>query len=74
MKIVLGVIVIAAAVILGAWLSIWIMLYGGIMQAIENFGVDNSAVVWGIIRAVFFSLGAIPGYVLGLIGYGIAIS
>lgn len=43
------------------WLGIWVMLYGGIMQAINNWGVDNGAVVWGIIRAVFFEAAALAG-------------
>lgn len=67
MKFVIGVLLLVAAVALGCWLSLRVMLYGGLMAAVENLGVNNSA-VWGVIRAVFFGLGAIPGYILGLIG------
>lgn len=62
MKVIIGLILIIASIVFGVWLGLWIMLYGGIMQAIENWGIDNSAVVWGIIRAVFSQLGAIPAY------------
>ena len=61
-KAILGLILVVASIALGIWLCLWVMLYGGIMQAVENFGTDNSATVWGIIKAVFSSLGMIPGY------------
>ena len=64
----LGFLLILAAIALGTYLCLWVMLYGGIMQAITNWGTNNSAVVWGIIRAVFFELGALPAYVLGFVG------
>lgn len=71
MKNLLGISLIVVGVILGIYVSFWVMLYGGIMQAINNWDVDNSAVVWGIIRAVFFELGGLPGTLLAVIGYGI---
>ena len=71
MKNVIGLLLIVIAVALGFWLSIYVMLYGGIMQAVENWGVNNSAVVWGIIRAVFFQIGVVPAYILGAIGCGL---
>ena len=64
----LGVFVILVAIALGIWLVLWVMLYGGIMQAITNWGTDNYAVVWGIIRAVFFELGVLPAYLLASVG------
>ncbi len=69
-KIVVGFILIIGGIILGIWLCLWVMLYGGIMQAIENWGVNNSAVVWGIIKAVFFQVGMIPAYISIKIGMG----
>ena len=66
-KVVIGIILIVASIAFGIWLCLWVMLYGGIMQAVENFQINNSAVVWGIIRAIFSGLGAIPSY------FGIAI-
>jgi hypothetical protein len=65
---ILGVLLIVGAIGLGVWLCLYVLLYGGIMQAINNWGVDTPAVVWGIIRAVFFQMGAIPAYLMGLLG------
>ena len=62
-KAIIGLILIVASIALGIWLCLWVMLYGGIMQAIENWGRSNPAVVWGIIRAVFFEIGLIPAYI-----------
>ncbi len=50
---------------LGGYIAIYLMLYGGIMQAINNWGINNGAVVWGIIRAIFCELGTIPAILLG---------
>ena len=62
-KVIVGLILIVTSIALGIWLCLWVLLYGGIMQAIENWGVNNSAVVWGIIKAVFFQIGFIPSYI-----------
>ena len=67
-KTILGLTLVVASIALSIWLCLWVMLYGGIMQAVENFGTDNSATVWGIIKAVFFSIGMIPAYFGVLIG------
>ncbi|HUS89755.1 MAG TPA: hypothetical protein VMW91_10445 [Desulfosporosinus sp.] len=67
-KAIIGLILIVASIALGIWLCLWVMLYGGIMQAIENWGINNSAVVWGIIKAVFFEIGLIPAYIGILVG------
>ncbi|KKK74457.1 hypothetical protein LCGC14_2883560, partial [marine sediment metagenome] len=56
----IGVVLIVASIVFGIWLCLWVMLYGGITQAVENSQVNNSAVVWGIIRAIFFGIGIIP--------------
>ena len=68
MKIMLGLICIVGGFALSLYLSIYVMLYGGIMMAVNNSGVDNSAVVWGIIRAVCFEFGLIPGAMVVQIG------
>ena len=60
---------IIASIVFGIWFCLWVMLYAGIMQAVENFQVNNSAVVWGIIRAIFSGIGMIPaciGVIIGL--------
>ncbi|MCK5607678.1 hypothetical protein KAR91_37685 [Candidatus Pacearchaeota archaeon] len=70
--VIIGIIVMCAGFALGLWLPFWVMLYGGIMQAINYWGVDNSAVVLGVLRAVFFSLGTIPGMIVVKIGMKIS--
>ena len=63
-----GIVFILGGLFLWGWLSIYVMLYGGIMSAVNAWGVCNSTVVWGIIRAVFFELGLIPGVFVMTIG------
>jgi len=65
---VFGLLFLFGGVVLMGWLSVYVMLYGGIMAAISNWGVENSLVVWGIIRAFLFELGLIPGALVVLIG------
>jgi len=67
--IIIGILLILAGITLAIWLSIYVMLYGGIMAAIDNYEVDQSAFVWAIIRGALFEFGIIPGYILGCIGY-----
>ena len=59
---IVGLILIVGSIGLSIWLCLWIMLYGGLMQAVENFGVNNSATVWGIIRVIFTGTGMILAY------------
>ena len=68
LKLIFAVIMVLGGLALAAWLSIYVMLYGGIMAAIDNWGSDTGATVWGIIRAVLFECGLIPGYILIAIG------
>lgn len=60
--------IVLAGIAFGVYLCLYVMLYGGIMQAVENWGIDNSKVVWGIIRAVLFEVGIIPAYIIGFLG------
>lgn len=60
----LSILLILAAIVLGFWLIIRVMIHGGIMQAVTNWGIDNSAVVWGIVRVLFWEIGLIPPYFL----------
>ncbi len=68
MKSVLGLVMCVAGSVLAVWLALYVMLYGGIMCAVDNWGVDNGAVVWGIIRACFSEFGVIPGMIVAAIG------
>lgn len=51
----------------GAWLGGYVMLYGGILETLNNWGVDNGAVVAGILKAVFFEAGFAAGVIAGMI-------
>ena len=63
-----GIFLILFAVVLGLYLAVDVLLYSGIMQSVNNWGINNSMVVWGIIRALFFEIGAIPSVLIGAIG------
>ncbi len=71
MKILTGFLLIVVGIAAGVYLPLVFMLYGGIMQAIENWGLNNSLVVWGIIRAIFFEFGFFPACILVVVGYGL---
>lgn len=69
MRNVLGLLLILGGVAFVVWLGLYVMLYGGVMAAINNWGVDNGAVVRGIIRAVFFEVAGfvfVPFYAAGM--------
>lgn len=68
MKTIAGFVLILGGIALSIWLCLVVMLYGGIMQAVNCWGTNNSAVVWGIIRAVLCEVGLLPGYFLVIIG------
>lgn len=64
MKGLLGALLILGGIALAGYLGIYLMLYGGIIGAIQSWEIDTSVVVWNIIRAVFFEVGLIPGALL----------
>lgn len=66
-----GLLLIIIGIVLGMWLGVVVMLYGGIMQVVTNWNVDTSLVVWGIIRAIFFEIGLYIGWFVVLIGAAI---
>lgn len=71
MKALLGFLFVLGGIAACAYLSIYAMLYGGIMSIINNWGTDNSAVVWGFIRAFLFETGLIPGWLMIFLGIGL---
>jgi hypothetical protein len=68
MRFLVGALMIIVGIALMVWLGIYVMLYGGIMEYVNNWGVDNSAVVWGLIRAVLFKVGFVPGAFIAFLG------
>ncbi len=71
LKNVIGWALLIGGIVGAIWLTFFFLLYGGIMQAINSWGIDNSAVVWGIVKAVFFQCGLIPSYIVGKIALAI---
>ena len=60
-KNILAAIIMIAAIIFSFWLSINVLLVGGIMQAIVGFQtMDIGMAAWGIVRALLFEMGFIP--------------
>jgi len=66
--ILVGVIMFFGGIYLAGWLGIYKMLYGGITQAVNCWGINNSDVVWGIIKAVFFEFGIFAGIIICMMG------
>lgn len=66
---VIGNLIMIASIVLGVWLSVWVLLAGGIMQIVDGVqtGVDSD-IAWGIIKVVFSECGMIPtciGWIIG---------
>lgn len=72
MKYMGGGILVLGGIVLAVWLAVWVMLAGGIIQAVDAWGDNTDKVVWGIVRAVLWELGTIPGILLAAIGVAIA--
>lgn len=68
MKFLIGLLFVVIGIVLVVYLPLVYLLYGGIMQAVSNWGLDNSLVVWGILRVVFFEFGVVPGFILIAVG------
>ena len=72
MKKILAIIISLLGIGLGLYLGVYVLLYGGIMQIINNIDpLNTSQLVWGIIRALFCELGIIPVYIGMVIGSSI---
>jgi len=63
-----GLVLIWVGAALAMWLSIWVMLIGGIAQASQAWGVDHTGVAIGLARAILFEVGVIPGALVGALG------
>jgi len=67
-----GVALIVAGACLAAYLGLYVLFYGGIVDlvnAVQTKPVVAKPVAIGIIKIVCASVGAIPGYVLILFGW-----
>lgn len=66
---VIGNLIILASIVFGIWLTIWVMLAGGIMQVVN--GAQNgigSDIAWGLIKALFCEVGMIPTWIGWVVG------
>lgn len=69
MKKVLGVLTIIIGVLFGLWLGVYIMLFGGIVQIINNINPINAVyIAIGILRVLFCELAIFPSYLLIALG------
>lgn len=58
MKAIIGLLMILGGLALGAYVGLWLMFVGGIIQVIEAVQVtpvNASGIAWGIVRIVFAS-------------------
>ena len=65
MRVLSATVLIVSGFVLSAWLAGYVMLYGGIVSAI------NHITAGAILRVLFFEAGLIPGYILVFIGLAI---
>ena len=60
-KNILALIIFILGIVISFWLSIKVLLVGGVMQAIVGFQtMDTAMAAWGIVRALLFEMGIIP--------------
>ena len=77
MKLGCGVSLIIAGIFLAAYLGLYVLFYGGVVDvvnALQMKPVPASSVALGLIKIIGASAGAIPGYLLCLFGWAIACS
>ena len=69
MKKFLGWLFIIVGILLGAYIGIWVLLAGGIIQIVNNLNPINALeIAIGVIRIIFSGIGWIPvclGIILG---------
>ena len=69
MKKVIGILITILGIALGAYISLYLMLYGGICQIINGINpLVAKDIAIGIIKIIFCEIGALPGLVLISIG------
>ena len=69
MKKILAIIIVILGIALSIYLGVYLMLFGGIMQIINNIDpVNAKEIAMGIIKIIFCELGALPMYLGFAIG------
>ena len=59
---IIGWVLMLGGVALAIYLMLYIMIYGGFWQLIDNWGDNRSLAMVGLVRILFFPLGVIPSY------------
>ena len=64
-----GFLLIVLGIILGGYLTLYVMLYGGICQIIDAINpLVAKDIAMGIIKVLLCEIGIIPGYFLAFLG------
>lgn len=72
MKKVLGILLIIASICLGAYLGLYVMLYGGICQILDSINpLVTKDLALGILKVLFCEIAVIPSYVGIVVGIAI---
>lgn len=67
-KNVIGIIIVILGIALSIYLGVYLMLFGGIVQIINNIDpVNAKEIAIGIIKIIFCELGIIPLYICFII-------
>lgn len=68
---ILGVLIVLGGVVLGVWIDVFVMLFGGIQLIVAGLNADpmnSSDIGWGVIHLVFCGIGAIVAVVVVMLG------
>lgn len=73
---VLGVLITIVGILFALYVGIYVMLVGGIIQAVDAFNTtpaDSSGVAWGVVRVLFASaVTSVLVWVSVIVGYFVA--
>lgn len=75
MKKIIGILIAIVGIALGIYVSVWLMLAGGITQIVNSINpVNGLGIAFGIIRIVFCEIGGLIAWLGIVIGSAIGLS
>lgn len=75
MKKIIGILIAIVGIALGIYVSVWLMLAGGITQIVNSINLVNGlGIAFGIIRIVFCEIGGLIAWLGIVIGSAIGLS
>ena len=75
MKKIIGILIAIVGIALGIYVSVWLMLAGGITQIVNSINpVNGLGIAFGIIRIVFCGIGGLIAWLGIVIGSAIGLS